>query len=91
MRRFRGPLTVLLMVVVWFDINEALSVYMFGWPPNDLGYADEPGVIPIATTEDQVAYGLLLLIIGLIQAALLWLAWKAWRAPHANETNIGQT
>jgi hypothetical protein len=81
MRRLRAPLPVLLAIAVVFAIGEAFRVYQFGWPPNDLGYADQPGVIPIATTGDQIAYGLMLFVIGLVQAALLWLVWKAWRAP----------
>ncbi len=53
MRPLRAPLTVVLAIAVLFDIREAFRVYQFGWPPNDLGYADEPGVIPISTPETR--------------------------------------
>ena len=88
MRRFRFPLTCLAGLALLFNLWVIIDIYQFGFPPNDLlgpeNFEDRPGggvtiFLPAASTRDMVAYGLLLVGIGVVQAFLFRLTWKVWR------------
>lgn len=80
MRKFRIPLVVIFVLLVCLDLQEAIRIYTFGWPPQDVVPPAVGGGLPVDyPARDVVTYGVTLIGIGLIEVVVMIATWKAWR------------
>ena len=78
----RYLLMIVLIGFAYFDVREAFSVWMFGFPAMwDLLPASEAGevIFPTPTVREQIMYGLYLGGLALVQVALVIVTWRVWR------------
>ena len=90
LRRFsRYPLLIVLFFALLFDLQEALSIRMHGFPPNDfLEPAPGGGFFIGPTMREQINYGLFLAGVVLVQLVILRMTVKAWRA--SRQTSVSR-
>jgi hypothetical protein len=82
MRRLKGPLTALLVLVVLIDVVVGFRLLVSGWPKR-VGLASvEKGVEQVQVTPIPFtgADWLVLLLVISVHAMVLYLTWKAWHS-----------
>ena len=84
MRRWKIPLTALLLLVVLFDGVVGVHVWKSGWPKHVSVIDGEPGVAEIQVTPiafsgvDWLLLVLILLPVVAIHAVLINAVWESW-------------